>query len=97
MWPTRAVIPVSAAGVWAAAVPGARHPGQDVATPGFLSAQGVSARSGAAGVLSRAWGAAGDGAVGTAGFGIHDVVRGVSSDLRQGDADESGRRDGTRA
>ncbi len=33
----------------------------------------------------RAWGAAGGAAVGAAGIGVHDAVRGTGVDLRQGD------------
>ena len=70
----------------AGTVPGARHRRQDVAAPRLLSAQGFSARPGTEGALRRARGAAGGGALGAAGFGIHDAF-GVSV---RGRADRAG-------
>src|SRR5271165_4558234 len=79
--------PVRLRGVRRRGLCGSRHEGRDVAASGLLPASHAVARSCAASDLSEVRGAQGRYAVGSGGFRVHVVVRGLRAGAGQGDAD----------
>src|SRR5271165_3562605 len=79
--------PVRLRGVRRRGLCGSRHEGRDVAASGLLPALHAVARSCAASDLSEVRGAQGRYAVGSGGFRVHVVVRGLRAGAGQGDAD----------